>query len=300
MNVFKKFCVLIDKTLIASLISRFLPFNLPDDLIVIAHRGGKSEMPENTLAAFKNAINIGVNGIECDIIFTSDNIPVVTHHNDVLNIVSQGQRPATINTMNWSEVKNLNIKGQKISTLGEVLRFLKGKVARIYLHDKKENVRENLSKEKERINVFAREIINCGAQKSTVVMVESGDISVWRQLAPDISLLQCWSGAPHQKDRIPIESSISSGVKNIGIYHDREQLHFVGRMLSKFGFYHLGLTVGFWPKRKDIERYLNSGYEFSVFTINDELAMKLYINAGIKAIGTDYPFLLLSILRTKL
>ena len=33
----------------------------------IAHRGGANLWPENTLEAFDNAINVGVDGIECDI-----------------------------------------------------------------------------------------------------------------------------------------------------------------------------------------------------------------------------------------
>ena len=34
----------------------------------IAHRGGANLWPENTLEAFDNAINAGVDGIECDIL----------------------------------------------------------------------------------------------------------------------------------------------------------------------------------------------------------------------------------------
>ena len=49
----------------------------------IAHRGGANLWPENTLEAFKNAINAGVDGIECDIQRTRDD-RLVIHHDDRL------------------------------------------------------------------------------------------------------------------------------------------------------------------------------------------------------------------------
>ena len=49
----------------------------------IAHRGGANLWPENTLEAFENAINAGVDGIECDIQRTRDD-KLVIHHDDRL------------------------------------------------------------------------------------------------------------------------------------------------------------------------------------------------------------------------
>jgi glycerophosphoryl diester phosphodiesterase len=44
-----------------------------------AHRGGRGLLPENTLAAFENAIRIGVSTIELDIAITADGVPVISH-----------------------------------------------------------------------------------------------------------------------------------------------------------------------------------------------------------------------------
>jgi len=44
-----------------------------------AHRGGRGLRPENTLAAFENAIAIGVTTLELDIAITADGIPVISH-----------------------------------------------------------------------------------------------------------------------------------------------------------------------------------------------------------------------------
>ncbi len=49
------------------------------DLNVIGHRGAAGLLPENTLAGFKKAMEIGVDTIELDIGLTSDNEAVVYH-----------------------------------------------------------------------------------------------------------------------------------------------------------------------------------------------------------------------------
>jgi glycerophosphoryl diester phosphodiesterase len=49
-----------------------------------AHRGGRGLMPENTLAAFENAIRLGVTTLELDVAITADGVPVISHEPYVL------------------------------------------------------------------------------------------------------------------------------------------------------------------------------------------------------------------------
>lgn len=44
-----------------------------------AHRGGRALSPENTLAAFERAMEIGVSTLELDIALTADGVPVISH-----------------------------------------------------------------------------------------------------------------------------------------------------------------------------------------------------------------------------
>ena len=44
------------------------------EILHVAHRGGGAEAPENTLAAFQNAIDFGADFIECDLHRTFDNV----------------------------------------------------------------------------------------------------------------------------------------------------------------------------------------------------------------------------------
>lgn len=55
------------------------PFLDLDRRLVIAHRGGAKRCPENTMAAFNDAVSLGVDAIELDIHLSSDDVPVVIH-----------------------------------------------------------------------------------------------------------------------------------------------------------------------------------------------------------------------------
>jgi glycerophosphoryl diester phosphodiesterase len=50
---------------------------------IIAHRGASREAPENTLPAIQRALDLCAEGIEFDVLLTSDRVPVVTHNDDL-------------------------------------------------------------------------------------------------------------------------------------------------------------------------------------------------------------------------
>jgi glycerophosphoryl diester phosphodiesterase len=56
----------------------------PDETVIVAHRGAWGAAGENTLAAFENAINLGVDMIEFDVRRTGDG-RLVVHHDPVRN-----------------------------------------------------------------------------------------------------------------------------------------------------------------------------------------------------------------------
>ncbi|MGI8788791.1 MAG: glycerophosphodiester phosphodiesterase [Pyrinomonadaceae bacterium] len=47
--------------------------------LIIAHRGASAFAPENTFAAFRKAVDGGADGIEFDVRFANDGVPVVFH-----------------------------------------------------------------------------------------------------------------------------------------------------------------------------------------------------------------------------
>lgn len=47
--------------------------------LIIGHRGASAQAPENTLIAFRRALNDGAAGVELDVRLASDGVPVVIH-----------------------------------------------------------------------------------------------------------------------------------------------------------------------------------------------------------------------------
>lgn len=92
---------------------------------IYAHRGNKSEFPENSLQAFRSAIELGVDGIECDVHLSADGQAIIIH-DETIDRTTTGK--GEIIEMSLSEIKKVNlvnpdgsISQEKIPTLTEML-----------------------------------------------------------------------------------------------------------------------------------------------------------------------------------
>ena len=55
----------------------------PKQKWILGHRGARANAPENTLSAFKKAMEYGADGVEFDVFLSSDGVPVVIHDETV-------------------------------------------------------------------------------------------------------------------------------------------------------------------------------------------------------------------------
>lgn len=77
---------------------------------IIGHRGSKIEgLPENSIAAFKDAIKAGVTTIEFDVWLTQDGF-IVVHHDETLNRMSGGVCDKKINEVAYKDLPQLSPK----------------------------------------------------------------------------------------------------------------------------------------------------------------------------------------------
>ena len=86
--------------------------------IPFAHRGGASDRPENTLAAFEHAVNLGYRYVETDVHATADGV-LVAFHDEVLGRVTD--REGRISDLPWAEVGRARIQGEPIPLLVDLL-----------------------------------------------------------------------------------------------------------------------------------------------------------------------------------
>ena len=89
---------------------------------VCAHRGGNATYPENTLAAFENAVSLGAQQVELDVQFTLDGYMVLMHDSTV-NRTTNGT--GAVADLTLAQIKALDAGGgQQVPTLTEVLEIL--------------------------------------------------------------------------------------------------------------------------------------------------------------------------------
>ena len=97
--------------------------------LIIAHRGDVSAAPENTLPAFRRALDLGADGIELDVRLTRDG-ELVVFHDRRLDRTSNGHGPTGHGTL--AELRSLDVgswfspdfKGEIPPTLDEVFEAL--------------------------------------------------------------------------------------------------------------------------------------------------------------------------------
>lgn len=93
---------------------------------VHAHRGFSARYTENTLLAFKKAIEAGADYIELDVHASSDNHVVVIHDGTTGRVADSN---LVVSQSTLEELKRLNLSmDQKIPTLREVLELCQGKI----------------------------------------------------------------------------------------------------------------------------------------------------------------------------
>ncbi|MEM4035479.1 MAG: glycerophosphodiester phosphodiesterase [Fervidicoccaceae archaeon] len=91
---------------------------------VVGHRGAPAYEPENTVASFEKALQLGADLIECDIRLTRDGTPVVFHDEDLSRLVGIGARIADLTE---HELRSYRVRGQPVPTLEELLGRLAGR-----------------------------------------------------------------------------------------------------------------------------------------------------------------------------
>jgi len=118
---------------------KVLPAPRHGGVYVVAHRGAHIGIPENTLAAYEAAIEIGVDFVEVDLRTTQDGRIVSIHNKEIDSYVTNGLH-GLVSEMTLEQLKQLDIGSsigpqwsrERIPTFEEILELCKGRVG-IYL-----------------------------------------------------------------------------------------------------------------------------------------------------------------------
>ena len=115
----------------------FFVATLMSSPLIIAHRGASAVAPENTMAAFREAIAVGSDGIEFDVRLTRDGVPVIIHDNNLRRTTGF---PNRIADLTWLELERLDVSVPSLEQLftlfepNDLMLFLEMKVDSVAEH----------------------------------------------------------------------------------------------------------------------------------------------------------------------
>jgi len=95
-------------------------------VIIIGHRGASNIAPENTLKAFRKAIELKADFIEFDVLESRDGELVISHDEEISRLTG---RYGFVRDLTLEELKTFDFgEGEKIPTLQELIEITKGKI----------------------------------------------------------------------------------------------------------------------------------------------------------------------------
>jgi len=114
--------------------------------LIIGHRGASAQAPENTLAAFQMALEVGADGVEFDVQLAKDGVPIVIHD---LNLKRTGFRNGSVADLTSTELGEVDVgswfnkkhphlanpefANEAVPTFAEVLLLLNASDGPIYI-----------------------------------------------------------------------------------------------------------------------------------------------------------------------
>jgi len=235
-------------------------------LWVVAHRGASGYAPENTLAAFRSAVELGAKFIETDLQLSRDS-RFVAIHDDTLDRTTNGRGP--VHALTLAELRELDagswfgpeFAGEHIPTLDEILRFSRECDVVFYLEIKPAGA---WGVEHALVGALRE------AQEAARAVVLSFDPSVLgavRRLEPTLMTGLLFNRGSNDV----VERALELGARQLAPRGDLVTLELVAA-----------------ARRSDLQ--------VVTWTINDPSQMRALAAAGVDGIMTDYPDRLVAVL----
>ncbi|RYX86066.1 hypothetical protein EON73_02680 [bacterium] len=238
---------------------------------IIAHRGASGHAPENTLASFQKAIEIGVDMIELDVHLSADD-SIIVMHDYKLSRTTNGT--GEIADHSYDDLKKLDagskfslaFKGEKIPTLSEVLELVKG-----------------------RCKVLIE--LKWPSNGTYAGLVEKVDETIRKHHAESWTILQSFETSYLQEaeriaPNIERQELLFGQATLLPLYFNRS-LHF-GKFIPERGVSSINIFY-IYLNKKLVKKYHKDSQSVYVFTLNNTKDMIKAISMGADGLITNFP-----------
>jgi glycerophosphoryl diester phosphodiesterase len=253
-------------------------FSMPDHLQRVqrvAHRGGSALAPENTLAAFRNALTLPVDAIELDVHMSRDGHAIVFHDNTVERRTN-GQ--GNILDLDFDYLRSLDAAAhfsggwpepQQIPALREVLDIAKGRL-QVYIE----------IKTSKRNGVYGR--------YPGIVETVINELHATDMIDQVLVMSFDWSILPHVKSLEPALQT--SALVSRDTWDDRAggALEKLIAQAQTLGCSWLNMDWKLCTETMPAVIH-EQGLQIGLWTVNDQHEMRRFARAGVDSITTDRP-----------
>lgn len=154
-----------------------------EPVLVIAHRGASIAAPENTLAAFRLALDEQADFVELDVQESLDGEVIVAHDSDLMKVANEPKRiweqtAAELRAIDIGSYKGEAFRNERVPTLAEALALCRGR-AKVMIELKSYGHNQNLEEK------VAAIVEAAGMQNQAVYMsLDHGMVAKMKQLRP--------------------------------------------------------------------------------------------------------------------
>ena len=232
--------------------------------LIIGHRGASAVAPENTIAAFQEAIAVGANGIEFDVRLTNDGVPVVIHDSTLRRTGGVNQRVADLS---WQELSKIDVgswfnprfAGERLPSLAQLFDLFRTDNRSLYLEMKCDSPAEY----KPLAEACCRMIDEFSFKERVVVeCFQLPALEVLKEIDPDIKTAALF-------DRMFIDQSVITRATQIGA---------------------MAVALHHRLARKNlVEKAKQAGLHVAAWTVDDPIWLDRARSIGIDALITNDP-----------
>ncbi len=290
-----------------------------------SHRGGRGLRPENTLAAFENAIRMGSTTLELDIAITADGVPVISHDSALNPAITRdaggqwlSERGPLIHALTLAQVQSYDVgrinpasryaaefpqqqarDGQRIPTLAALFKLVNQLGAKDIHFDMETKINPHYPQStlapEAFVNAMLVVIREAGMTKR--VMVQSFDwrtLELLHQLEPALRTMYLTIEAPDF-------NTLKDGSWSAG-HLLKDHAGSVPRMVRASAGQAAGVIWA--PNQNNLTAALvkeaqGLGLQVIPWTVNQPAQMERLIDWGVDGIITDYPDRLRETMRQK-
>lgn len=236
--------------------------NVVDKGRIIAHRGASQVAPENTIAAFRKALEQGVNWVEFDVSLLGDGTPVI-HHDDLLDRCTtrsgslQNITKQDLSTIGAGKLHGTAFAQEKIPTLDAALDLFEATGMSANLEMKPHGGTQGVMASAVHTALAAR---SWATDRVIVSSFDHGELAILRAQMPEIALAALWVEPP--KDFRAVLTDLKAAAIHLHYPYLSQNL---------------------------LQEATSYGFDLRVYTVNQTKVMAPFRKLGLTSVITDHP-----------